>query len=266
MKKSLIILLGMILLFYSIHSIHAPDTLIDSYDGTVNVDSYLDGQHPSASSLISSLGQTFTPAASYSLTSARMIIRRTSVSSTGTWKAYLYAHQGTFGTDGIPTGSALAESTTSINWDDLPSGSWAFSEFEFDGSFTLQPNTPYCLVVYSLDGVFDASRYCRIGSSTLKGHGGNCVYYSSSAWSYSTSRDVFFYVYGEAITAQSTISDYLGIAAALMVSLFFLVFITHFIYLLQTGKTQNLVSVLAGYLVAAIILAALGTIMLSIGG
>jgi len=175
--------------------------LLDSYDGTVNVDTFIEAQHPSPSNDISAWGQTFRLISDYLLTSVKLIVRRTSSSSTGTFKVYLYAHLGTYGSSGIPTGLPLATSTTSINWDDLPFNAWTFIEFEFDGTYTLQANTAYCIVVYSLDGVFDGSRWCRIGSSSLKGHGGNACGYVNGAWGYSTSRDVFFYVYGEEVSS-----------------------------------------------------------------
>lgn len=172
------------------------EELIDSYDGIVNVDTVINQQHPSATTF-SSYGQSFRPSSSYRLTRVRFAVRRTSFSAVpdGVWKAYLYVHSGNFGVDGLPVGSPLAESA-GISHNSLASGAYTFREYIFDGTFILQANTPYYIVIYSLDVPFDANVWARIAASTLLGHEGTGTYYRNSAWSSPSSRDVFFYVYG----------------------------------------------------------------------
>ncbi len=65
-------------------------------------------------------------------------------------------------------------------------------------------------------------------------------------------------------TIQSSASENLAIAAALMISCFILVFIIHLVYALSSGKTENLVAILSSYIIGAIIIAALSVIMLSL--
>jgi len=265
MKRACIIILFTQLFFMWIPlSQEAPgEFLIDSYDGTVGADCYIMDKHPSPDKT-SSYGQTFKSSASYKLTKAKMVIKRSSVPSTGYWKLYVYAHNGSYG-NGTPIGEPLAESTNSIWYADLPQ-SWNFSEFEFDGTLILQANTPYCLVAYSLDGVFDAAKWCRAGADILMGHPGNGIYYSSGEWGVSV-KEIFFYVYGENPDgAQQNISSNLQLAASLMIGLFIVVFVVHMIYMIERGSGEKFLDLLLGYVVCAIIICALAIFILSIGG
>lgn len=65
---------------------------------------------------------------------------------------------------------------------------------------------------------------------------------------------------------QQTISDHLNAAAALMIGLFIVVFVIHMVYVIGGGSTANLFELFLGYIVSAIILAALAIVMLNIGG
>lgn len=66
--------------------------------------------------------------------------------------------------------------------------------------------------------------------------------------------------------ATVTISSDLQAAAAFMISMFFMVFTVHMVYLWSNQRTENIVDVLIGYVVAAIVIAALATVILGIGG
>ena len=81
------------------------------------------------------------------LTRAGLYLGR-SGSPDGTLVAHLYAHTGTYGTNGVPTGSPLATSTTIKNCSSIASGAhWEY--FDFDGAVTLTNGTPYFIVVAS---------------------------------------------------------------------------------------------------------------------
>jgi hypothetical protein len=68
-------------------------------------------------------------------------------SPTGTLTAVLYAHTGTFGSSSKPTGSPLATSMTGRAAGSVGTGSGAWYNFDFDGTFTLVNGTPYCITI-----------------------------------------------------------------------------------------------------------------------
>lgn len=105
---------------------------------------------------------------------------------TGDIVVRLYAHTGTFGSSGKPTGSPLATSTP-ISIEDLGTSS-AYCEFEFTGDniITLTNETPYCIAFEYSGG--DSSNYLSFnvytgGSSEVNGNGADLLdgdWYDSS--------------------------------------------------------------------------------------
>lgn len=79
----------------------------------VTVDSYSEANRDSEWSIFgaasSAVSQSFT-ATGVTLDSAKFYLRKSVGSPTGNATAILYAHSGTFGTNSVPTGSALATS------------------------------------------------------------------------------------------------------------------------------------------------------------
>ena len=114
--------------------------------------------------------------------------------------AQLYAHTGTFGTDGFGTGSALATSS-SVQASTLsvdPTYTWTY--FDFDATFTLSAGTPYVIVAAASGLGADTSNTARMGvDSTSSTHPGNRTFYSGS-WSFSGTQDTIFRVYTTGVT------------------------------------------------------------------
>ena len=109
------------------------------------------------------IGQSFTPADAGSLDSAKFYMRRHG-SPTGLVSAALYAHSGTYGTDGIPTGPPLA---TSAPVDATTIGDvFELVTFTFDNTVPLTAGTHYFIAVmfeggtYSVGGV---NHYLDVG-------------------------------------------------------------------------------------------------------
>lgn len=175
--------------------------LIDSFDVTPYDVITFSTPHPSITTSSSSLGQTFKLLNSYKLSSVKFLLKRSSGTFTGTLKAYLYVHSGTFGSTGIPTSPILAESNP-INLSDIPITPYTWIEFTFDGTFTLVENIPYCIVIYSTNGNLDGSHYVWVANKIGGTHNGNGVYYKGTTlWDWST-RDYLFYLYGEEIEEE----------------------------------------------------------------
>lgn len=117
-------------------------------------------------------------------------------SPTGNLTVKLYAHTGTYGSTGIPTGTALDTSTRILDVEDLTS-SYVLYQFEFEGEYTLVTDTKYFIVAeFSGGGMGD---YVDFGiDNTSPTHGGNLATYLSS-WSYNASTDGCFYIYSGTI-------------------------------------------------------------------
>jgi hypothetical protein len=110
-------------------------------------------------------------------------------SPTGNAVAEIYAHTGTFGVDGKPTGSPLA---TSENFDvSTLTTSFQLISFPFADRITLINGTHYFVVIKYSGG--DVSNHLKVGD-TLNFHNGNeAAWYSS--WTSFVDYDVCFYIY-----------------------------------------------------------------------
>ena len=116
-------------------------------------------------------------------------------SPNGNLTAVLYAHTGTFGTTGTPTGAALATSTARPSSDARPD----FHDhlyFDFDKTFTLVNGTNYCIAIVTdqtldnannVEVAWDTSTPTHVGSSATRATSGG-------AWTSGTP-DLIFSVY-----------------------------------------------------------------------
>lgn len=161
--------------------------LVDSYS-----ESNASGYSVVRAGHITQLGQSFIAIAG-TLDSCKFELKK-SGSPTGNITAKLYAHTGTFGTDGKPTGSVLA---TSDNFDIATlTTTEQLITFSFTGAdrVNLTAGTHYCIEVEYTGG--DSSNYLRVGNdSSSPTHSGNASFYDSS-WQ-TTANDVCFYVYAD---------------------------------------------------------------------
>lgn len=141
------------------------------------------------------IGQSFTGDGGILATAEFYLTKYGTVS--GNCYVDIYTHSGTYGTDSVPTGTALATSDA-VDVDDIPSWSThELIEFTFSGAdkITLTNSTKYVVVIRFSGG--DSSNYIYPAyDATSPTHDGNrCSYVSS--WSGSSGVDTCFYVYGE---------------------------------------------------------------------
>lgn len=167
--------------------------LIDSFSES-NVDDASLITICSDASFLQGIGQTFyTGSFSGILDNCKWYIKKV-LSPTGNATAKVYAITGTPGTNGKPTGAALA---TSDNFDvSTLTTSYQLIVFNFSGAnrISFSPNTHYVLTLEYSGG--DSSNFVRQGNdATTPVDDGNGSFLQSSAWSSSTS-DRPFYVYG----------------------------------------------------------------------
>ena len=166
------------------------------------VDSYSESNYSVWNSLqykYISTGQSFTGTAT-KITSCKFWAKKLNYPS-GNCYAKLYAHTGTYGSTGVPTGSALATSTA-IDGADFPSDYELVTLSFPDGqNYEMTAGTYYCIIL-EYTGT-QGSNGIRIGAdNTTPSHSGNKVSYNdtTSTWGYSSSQDIIFYVYGATTT------------------------------------------------------------------
>jgi hypothetical protein len=112
-------------------------------------------------------------------------------SPTGNAVAKLYAHTGTYGTNGTPTGVALATSET-VNVANLTTTP-TLTKFIFsdDEQYTIGSGTKYFIVIEYTSGT--SSNYVKVGyDGSSPTHGGNVATYISS-WTDDNTKDLCFY-------------------------------------------------------------------------
>lgn len=169
---------------------------LDSYVGSNNLDTSLYNGSFNYS------GQSFHNIDEITLDSCKFSLKKFGL-PTGNAVAKIYAHTGTYGSDGHPTGSALA---TSDNFDvSSLTTSFSFPTFTFSGAnkITLAANTNYVIEVYYSGG--DASNLIKVsGQASTSGTSGNGSW-SANGSTWSTGYDFSFYYYG----VSSNTSNYL---------------------------------------------------------
>ena len=166
---------------------------------SVLADSYSEVNQSSSSSALRSTGphgagQSFTGDGN-TLDSVKWYLLK-SGNPTGNIVAKVYAHTGSFGTTGKPTGAALATS------DPVPattlSTSYSLITFTFSGDqrIPLAIGTNYVVTVEYSGG--DDSNFIRAGNDgTSPTHVGNYSEESGGAWSSFNTIDAVFYIYAE---------------------------------------------------------------------
>lgn len=167
-------------------------TIDDSYSET-NKDSEI-SQYPTSGGAF--FGQSFTNTTASTLDSCKFYCRKVG-SPTGNAKAKLYAHTGTYGTNGLPTGAVLA---TSDNFDvSTLTGSSALITLNFSSANRVSMSTStHYFIILDCSGITGdiSNRILTSYDSTSPSHGGNWAESSDgSSWSGDNSVDVCFYVY-----------------------------------------------------------------------
>lgn len=110
----------------------------------------------------------------------------------GTVVCKLYAHSGTYGSSGIPTGTALATSTA-INCSGIKLARNWFT-FTFDATYMLVSGTKYFVVLETLAG--DGSNAIGVSAKSPSQISGNAAFFNGSSWFAEGTTDWLLYVYG----------------------------------------------------------------------
>ena len=173
--------------------------IIDSYS-----ESYWTTDLSAYAGYIISYGQSFAVSVNnYTLTSAKFYLKKFG-SPTGNITAEIFAHTGTFGVNGKPTGSALATSDN-VAISGLTTSDQLIT-FNFSGvnQITLTAGTNYVVVVTYNAG--DSSNFLFVGGdgSTRVAPGNGCYSLNNTSWTAYTATDFCFYVYGNIIYQNST--------------------------------------------------------------
>lgn len=174
-------------------------TLADSYAVTNQ-----DGTQPLGSGVATARGQTFTGNGGV-LSHACFMLGSVGTPPTGDVVAKVYAHTGTFGLTGIPTGSALATSEVRDVADLDLQTTLRLIPFEFEDEVTLTNLTKYVVVVEYSAG--DGSNYIAVGEDgSAPSHSGNFVSdFVSGGWTASALIDCIFQVHtGGIVTVNAT--------------------------------------------------------------
>lgn len=172
----------------SIGPVAADNFTMAYYAPTINMNLGFGNIHPSTNATMSASGQCFTPLQSGYLTLVR--VKTPSGGTNGTAIMRIYAITGSYGTTGVPTGSALASSEEvhiALVGDDY---------FNFDGTLYLSVGTNYAFAIECQ--AFDGTPDNILFSGTSAGaYGGNAFHYDTSAWQQdAASTDYYFTVMG----------------------------------------------------------------------
>lgn len=145
-----------------------------------------------ASDLDNAEGQSFT-GNGQTLESAKFWMRKT-FSPTGTMVSKVYAHTGTYGSTGVPTGAALATSGT-IDVTTLTT-SYALVEFTYTAAdrIALTNGTKYVVTVEYSTSPFATGTVLAGSDLSTPTHGGNQSHFISGTWFAYSGRDLIFYI------------------------------------------------------------------------
>lgn len=163
--------------------------LISTYNESNRDSSYLfyTGQY-------TGMGQALTLTSTYTLTNAVFYIQKNGA-PTGNGNAKLYAVTGTVGTDGRPTGTALATSDN-VDMASLVAGVYQQVDFLFSGPnrYIMTPGN-YAIVFEWTGG--DVSNNLAFGIDlSSPSHTGNRCHQFAGSWAGSSTEDSIFYLYG----------------------------------------------------------------------
>lgn len=202
LKKFLIIPLIFLLLLGVVNASEYEVTSYTAADLAKNVKDL----HPSDSVEWSAIGESFqcpTYPSGYNLTKVSFQFRIFG-SPIGNVTAVLYSMTGTLGTNGKPTGSALA---TSENFDvSSANTSYIWYNFTFSSAYNLVSGQNYCITLQNpTSGTIDDSNFVIPRLSIFDEYVGNAFYYRLGVWNTTETAtwDVNFIIYGEGVEKES---------------------------------------------------------------
>lgn len=167
--------------------IELDESIIDSYDTSNYNDYYASG------TVTVAYGQAISiSSGNHTLTKAAFYLRRQGANTDFSMAVKVWNCSGTPGTDGIPTGSALATSDTVLGTD-IPS-SFGLVNFTFSTPYQLQDGTDYCI---GAEIISQTSGYPWWGYDwSSPTHSGNLfVGKPSTGYNSHSNQDIIFYLY-----------------------------------------------------------------------
>lgn len=177
------------------------------------IDSYNESNQSTSVSVSGSnfpaAGQTFELDSGRTLYSAKFYLKKTG-SPTGNATVKIYAHTGTFGTSGVPTGSALATSNT-LDVSTLTT-SYQLIEQLFSGVENLSSGQ-YCLS-FEYSGGDGSNRVDLAADSSSPTHEGNGFNKFGSSWNSSANDRIFYLLVAEESSASASQSPSLSPSAS----------------------------------------------------
>lgn len=155
------------------------------------------------------VGQTFACSADKDLSSVSFYLQKHG-SPTGNAYVDIYAHTGTYGSTGVPTGSALATSDA-VDVSGV-SSSYSMVEFAFSGGdqISLSNGTKYCAVLRHSGGTLSNCLYAGVDESSPS-HGGNAINSDGVDYYYEASADLCFSVEGEDAPVSINVNDSISV-------------------------------------------------------
>jgi len=138
-------------------------------------------------------GETFKLNDNSRITHAAMWLNKAG-SPTGDVTYNLYAHSGTYGSTGVPTGSVLVSSAT-LSAASIVLG---FNRYElaFSSSYLIAANTPLVLICNFAPTFSDVTNYVRVGNEIGGTYGGNYTDDSGGSFGYDAGQDMCFEISG----------------------------------------------------------------------
>lgn len=164
-------------------------TVLDSY-----TESHKDTNGTMYNGSFTGIGQTVTPSASATLYSTKFYVSKAGTPS-GNIVSKIYSTSGTYGTNAIPSGTALATSDVVVA--NSLSTSFSLVEFTFSGTnaISLTGGTHYAVTIEYSGGDISNNVLVGVGGDG-SGHGGDEVVKSGSSWTGTSSQDTVFYMLG----------------------------------------------------------------------
>lgn len=189
-----LVITGLVVFTYTIPTVKALDTLIDSQN-TRDYDESLKRPWGSTGAY-SGNGQTFiSPSESYILTSATFKLSKTA-NPTGYLYFELYEVTGSVGSNAVPIGSSLSVSSE-ISISSLPTSPTDYNiGFNSSQQYIMLANHNYAICVHIKVGSVNNVNYVNVGANSTNSHYGNIVRYNSVLWGAVSTVDMYFKIYG----------------------------------------------------------------------
>lgn len=192
-------------LFFKIEVLPAraePDYEIISYDywGGGGLWQKIGNIHPSTNSTWSAFGISLNASNNYYLSHVYFRIG-IYIAGTSTYQVDLYAANGTWGVNNMPTGSLLATSEI-VTQAQITANPYVWFNFTGVNQIQLIPGNKYCIYIKQVSGVGAINFMTQLSDPT----GGNQISYYNSIWHTDPNNDIEYYLWGSSYPADAPVS------------------------------------------------------------